>query len=87
VFCSSLCDGLVLLCGKVIDTYWLMTIKEYLAEKEMTYAALAALCGCSAPRLVQIAVDGKRPSWELTLRIEKATKGWVGRENWYPPRS
>src|SRR5689334_22834886 len=64
-----------------------MTLKEYRAAYGVKYAKIAALCGCTTARIIQIANDyphGGKPSLELALLIEAATDGHVDHENWYP---
>jgi transcriptional regulator with XRE-family HTH domain len=62
-----------------------MSIDEYLSAHGLTLRYFSRLCGCTPSRLTQIK-RGARPSWELALRIEEATGGLVGREQWYPER-
>jgi transcriptional regulator with XRE-family HTH domain len=55
-----------------------MTLKEWLAEKEMSDAAFARLSGIGQRALVQKYRHGRQfPSPENLLRIRKATKGKV----------
>jgi hypothetical protein len=65
-----------------------MTLKRYREQFGVSYKAIAALCRCSAARIIQIANSydrGGKPSFDLAVLIEKATGGHVSRENWYPP--
>jgi hypothetical protein len=64
----------------------IMKLKEYKSTFGVRYTKIAALCGCSAARIAQIASGsprGGKPSLELAFLIEAATDGHVSHENWY----
>lgn len=61
-----------------------MTLKEYHTTTGVTYAHIARLCGVSGAAVSQIANGYVTPTFGLAVKIEKATGGHVGRDNWYP---
>jgi len=63
-----------------------MDLFEYRNRFRVTYSAIAEQCGCGVPTISRIASGSLSPSFELALKIELATDGHVGRENWYPSR-
>jgi hypothetical protein len=60
-----------------------MTLTEYRIRSGINLKKLAELSDCSYTFLKEIARGAKKPSLELALKIEKATDGLVGHENWY----
>jgi hypothetical protein len=62
-----------------------MTLDEYRRTTGVTYAHIAKQCDVSTSAISQIACGGM-PRFDLAVKIEKATHGLVGRENWFPPR-
>jgi len=61
-------------------------LEKYCKETGISYAHIARLCGVSSATISLIAGDNHVPRFELALKIEIATHGLVGRENWFPPR-
>jgi DNA-binding transcriptional regulator YdaS (Cro superfamily) len=63
-----------------------MDLSTYKRTTGTTYSHIARICGVTSAMISQVAA-GSHPSFELALKIEKATNGSVGRENWFPSRS
>lgn len=63
-----------------------MDLAAYKRQFGVSYSHLGRLCGCTAAMVSLIASNNAKPAFELAVKIEAATKGYVGRENWYPPR-
>lgn len=61
-----------------------MTIKEYVAAKNITYSDLASLVPCTPQFISMLANDKANPSFRMAKRIEEITDGLVKKENWYP---
>ena len=63
-----------------------MDLKTYRATFNVTYGEIAELCGCGLPTISRIAHKTLIPSFDLARKIESATNGCVGLDNWFPPR-
>jgi transcriptional regulator with XRE-family HTH domain len=61
-----------------------MNLQEYRKTYGVTYSHIAKECNVGVPTISNVANGVMQPSFELAIAIEKATKGYVGRENWYP---
>jgi transcriptional regulator with XRE-family HTH domain len=63
-----------------------MNLRRYKYLFRISYSSIARQCGCS-PEMISLIASGKTsPSFDLAVRIERATLGHVRRDNWFPPR-
>jgi hypothetical protein len=63
-----------------------MDLSEYRKRFRVLYKDIARGCDCT-PEMISLVATGKSvPSFDLAVKIEKATNNLVPRDNWYPPR-
>jgi transcriptional regulator with XRE-family HTH domain len=55
----------------------MMTLSEYMKQKQITQVQLAARLGVHQGTIARLVSGDRSPSWELAAKIERATAGHV----------
>jgi hypothetical protein len=64
-----------------------VTLEQYKKQFKVSFSSIARQCDYSVSYFHGVATGKRRPNFDLALKIERATNGHVGRENWYTARS
>jgi DNA-binding transcriptional regulator YdaS (Cro superfamily) len=63
-----------------------MKLRDYLSEKNLTYAQFGSLIGAGKSQVCRWAVGSRVPSLQMSIAIESATNGLVTARDFVPDR-